>query len=335
MNEFEPVNITLSPIERRRLRQITKYHENANAINLKRRTKYLEQKEKATPEKDYKFKSFTDVLTGLTEQHKKTTTSFLQSAFKILDTDNFEKTLQNADNVITKFRDCDINANSKKAYYQAVLIGRTDNNIEIPPDQLKKYLIYFEELKLDGYEISKLKRETEVIPEFKTLLELIKTKFGNHSREYLLISIYSEITARDDFHLKLVRSVKETTDETINFLVMPLNIKQNCKIILNKFKTMGDKHPTVNFELSPDLSIGLRIYKNTANLDYCDFMFNKHNGELINRIFKSVGLVGNINTLRQMKASLSNGLSNQIRAEIAHDMLHSTNAQTQYLRKFK
>lgn len=323
----------LTAIEKRRIRQNARYLGKKDEINAKRRASYLAKITAAIPEREWRFKTYDEVFARLTPQHKITTKSHLQSAFNILDTDNFEKTIQTAPDVIQKFRDADINANSKKSYFQALLIGKTDNEILIPEDALQKYLTFFEELKLDAYDITKAKKETEIIPEFGSFLELVKTKFGEFSKEYLLIKLYSEVTARDNFYLKIVRSNKETNDENQNFLIMPMNVKQTCKIVLNKFKTQGDKHPVVREDLTVDLSIGLRRYKNNEKLEYGDFIFNKLNGELVGRIFKSLGMTGNINTLRQMRASTSENLTNKEKAKLANSMMHSTNAQQGYIRK--
>ena len=320
-------------IERRRRLQRENYQKNKETINQKRRLRYLAKTMK-TPEREWKFNTYEDVFHGLTDKHKESRKYHLLNVFKILETDNFEKTIQNGEQVITKYRNVELPINSKKTYFETLLIAKTDNNIEIPEFTNKLYLTYLEELKLDSLDATKKKQQNETIPEFTKLLELVKTKFGDNSKEYLLIKLYEENTARDNYYLQLVRNENQATDINTNYLVIPINVKQVCKIVLNTFKTRGDKYPVVNVKLSQELSTGLRRYKNITRLDYGDYIFNKSNGELIKRIFSKVGINGTINTLRQMNASKSIGLTNKEKSEIAHKMNHSINSQKHYLRTF-
>ena len=332
-------NEYLDKDEKRRIRQREAYQKNKEKINEKRRLTYLAKMAK-TPEvieREWHFKTFDDVFAGLTEQHKKTTKAHLQSAFKILNTENFEKTANMADEVISKFREADIPANSKKAYFQAFLIAITDNDITLPDEIKSAYKIYFEELKLDSQDVSRIKQETVKVPEYGDFLEKLKEKFGEFSKEYIIIKMYEENTARDDYQLKIVRAESEAKDPNTNYLVMPLNVKQCVKIILNTFKTRGDKHGVVNKPLSLPLSLAIRRYKINNKIADGGMLFGnlKSNGELVKHCFESVGETGTINTLRNMKASQTADLSNEEKAKTASEMNHSVNAQKQYIRKFK
>lgn len=325
-------NPTLTAIEKRRIRQNANYHAKKDLINAKRRAVYLAKTVVIIPEPEWRFKTYDEVFAGLTEQHKKTTNYHLQSAFKILGTDNFEKTIQNADEVIAKFREADINANSKKVYFQSLLIGKTDNEIIVSNDALHKYTAYFSELKLDAFDISKRKQATEIIPEFGHFLELVKSKFGEYSREYLLIWLYSELTARDNYYLAIVPSLKMTENPEQNFMVIPKNVKQPCTVVLNKFKTDGI-YPAMIQKLTMELSMGFRRYILNAKLDYGDYLFNKKNGEMVARIFNAVGYPNKtINTLRQMRVSQNVEMTNGEKSQLATNMMHSTNVQGRYVR---
>jgi len=332
-------NEYLDKDEKRRIRQREAYQKNKEKINEKRRLAYLAKTTKPPEvvEREWYFKTFDDVFTGLTEQHKKTTRIHLQSAFKILNTENFEKTANTPDEVINKFRNAEIPANSKKAYFQAYLIAITDNDIPLPDDIKTANKIYFEELKLNSQDVSKLKQETIKVPEYGDFLEKLKEKFGEFSKEYIIIKMYEENTARDDYQLKIVRADGESKDPNTNYLVMPLNVKQCLKIILNTFKTRGDKHAVVNRTLSLPLSLAIRRYKINNKINDGAYLFGnlKSNGELVKHCFQSVGETGTINTLRNMKASITTNLSNEQKAKIANEMNHSINAQKQYIRQFK
>ena len=53
----------------------------------------------------------------------------------------------------------------------------------------------------------------------------IKTKFGIHSKEYLIISLYGECNARDDFDLYLIDDIESVKDDiTKNYLVRENNL---------------------------------------------------------------------------------------------------------------
>ena len=48
----------------------------------------------------------------------------------------------------------------------------------------------------------------------------IKNRFGIHSKEYLIISLYGECNARDDFDLYIVDDIELVTEDiTKNYLV--------------------------------------------------------------------------------------------------------------------
>ena len=62
-----------------------------------------------------------------------------------------------------------------------------------------KYSEQFNTLKIKSNDETKEKQETDIIESFDKYLEKIKSTFGPLSKEYVLSSLYKEVTLRDDF----------------------------------------------------------------------------------------------------------------------------------------
>ena len=57
--------------------------------------------------------------------------------------------------------------------------------------------------------------------------------------------MFFEAPCRDDYQLKIVKSVKDTTDVSVNFLVLPSGKNPQTSVVLNHYKTDGNKDDAV------------------------------------------------------------------------------------------
>jgi hypothetical protein len=223
--------------------------------------------------------------------------------------------------------------NSKIGLYQVILyiIDSFKLNIDKEPYNKQRLLLKIKDE--DRVESNKDK----LVSNWPEVLDKVKSKYGEDSKEFLIMSLYQRIPARDDFQL-LVTDKLDNYDDKINYLV--LRMGKPSKVILHHFKT-ADKYGNKSFVLSKDLSNLVNKYRIKHNILLNDYLFgNRPQTGFVSKILKSIGfddeMVYNktgISFLRKITVSNTPIDSAEEKLDLANKMGHSTNTQKGYKSK--
>ena len=171
------------------------------------------------------------------------------------------------------------------------------------------------------------------IPTFHNYLEMIKEKFGEDSKIYLLAKMYQEFTLRDDYQLLMVSSTPKDTDN--NYLVIT---RTKWRLIINHFKT-AHIHRQLNEIIPTALTRLISNYIQKNGLKIGDYLFgNEPQSAYVSACNSAIGLKGKfgINLFRQMKITdvyNDPSFSRYDKVKLAKAMLSSYSVQKIYLRK--
>ena len=216
---------------------------------------------------------------------------------------------------------------------------------KVVSEELKqKYVVLMQEFGAKSKEQIEGRQENPeyaVMP-FTEYKDKIKKLFKADSKEFLLASLYNEVTCRDNYGgIEIVDSDKQV-DKTNkkNYIVVPKAKSQKCTVIIQTYKTES-RYGTISEKVSTELSKLVRDYMAAHNLTDGDALFsNKTMSNFICDMNKKVGVVkgGGVNYLRQSKISEMLGkqvLSPKGRLELALKMRHSPVSQLKYVRQIK
>ena len=219
-------------------------------------------------------------------------------------------------------------------------------NIPIPinPDIFSKYENLVNVLKCKSMEhkdAHKNDTENAVLP-YAVYLSKIKSKFGIESVQYLIASIYNEITCRDDIASLIIISKKiDAIDKNTNYLVMPSSgvgspkgISPSGYIILQHYKT-AVLYKKKTFPLSEELTQLIRKYISTHKLIDKLFPSKFNNGltKTISDMNKKIDISGGINIIRRMKITdflKTPNLTIEDKVNFATSCFHSPSSQNYY-----
>jgi hypothetical protein len=175
---------------------------------------------------------------------------------------------------------------------------------------------------------------------YATYLSKIKAEFGEKSKQFLIASLYNEVTVRDDFDLEIVSSDREVkTNTEQNYLIVPRLVKNNCTVIIKSYKT-DKKYGAIKEKVSTVLSKQVRDWMLVNKLTDGNKLFpNKKLSDFVSTMNKSIGaMTGGINYIRQSKISevlSKHVMSDEARIVLARRMGHSPLAQLKYVRSIK
>jgi hypothetical protein len=223
--------------------------------------------------------------------------------------------------------------NTKLTTIKTILTVINDMDIKLNKkifDDLKKYM---DLLTREINDEHKVKQETIKVMTFKEYIELVKNKYGEQSKMYLIANLYSELTLRDDFQLEILDKVPKVLDH--NYLIIN---KQNCRIIITKYKTEG-VYGKISVLASKKLSNLIKQYIATNNLQIGDYLLgNQEQSKYINYHNEKIGVNGAVSLMRQMKITeMLNDpkISKEDMIILAEKMKHSPIVQLTYLRQMK
>lgn len=146
-----------------------------------------------------------------------------------------------------------------------------------------------------------LKKAQERLPLFSDFMENVKGIYGEDSKEFLLISLYHELTARDDFSMLLISPTYKASISTFNYCVVALH--KPVEVILNQYKT-AKKYGPIRVTLSKEVSKRIKRYINEYGLQYGQYLFAQSSlSSFVGSILERCGLKGSISTLRRMMVS--------------------------------
>jgi hypothetical protein len=231
--------------------------------------------------------------------------------------------------------------NSKKGFFQAIVY--VIDHLHIPVDDAvkEKYKVLMQVY------VGNSKKQTDsrksdpafaVMP-YSTYMNKIKAEFGEKSKQFLIASLYNEVTVRDDFNLEIVSSEREVTTGTQNYLVVPRLVKNNCTVVIQSYKT-DKKYGIIKEKTSTVLSKQIREWMVTNNLTDGNKLFpNNKLSDYVSTMNKSIGaMTGGINYIRQSKISevlSKHVMKDEDRILFGRRMGHSPLAQLKYVRSIK
>ena len=145
--------------------------------------------------------------------------------------------------------------------------------------------------------------------------------------------MYKEVPVRDDFQLEIVKSLKDASDDDLQYIIIPTNPKTPVVVFINKYKT-ASKYGPIKETLTATLSILVRNFIVLKNRTYGDFLFGtrKQNTDFVSKMNREVDIQGSINLIRHMIASAFN-ISDAERTALASKMRHSPLMSLNYIRK--
>ena len=265
--------------------------------------------------------------------------------FKLFECDELDKILFNFEDTIKAIENFRMISNidklygssTKKEFYQMILIIIDMFNLDIPNNGKDEYLKRFNELKFEiaNKAIEKIDDEEEAVYDFDEYLTVIEQKYGIDSKEYLISYLYYEITARDNFYLKIIENEDDIKDRTKNYLIY----NSKMYIILYNYKT--NKYDSKKYLLSDILSKLIKNYIVKKKLEFNDYLFNNKNlTQFIYNFNKKIDYKITINSYRHMKASKNLDTQEKIndtkhRVELAYNLGHTTEATMKYKRIIK
>jgi hypothetical protein len=250
---------------------------------------------------------------------------------KLTKCDNLVDCLKDPKEISKIIDDSSYAINTKKSLYQTIIF--IIDNLKLPysvatfNDYKKHFEIYKGKSTKEGIE-----KTYESLITFPEYLKLVREKWGENSKMYLLGRLYDQVTMRDDFQLMIVSKSADVTDDK-NYLVVPKS--GLLKVVMNVFKT-SNKYKIEQIKLDESLSKLLREFMKKNNLKQGDYLFgSKKLTSYISNNNQLIGVKGGTNTYRHMKTTeiLSDpDLTEEQRIEVSLKMAHSPLSQLKYVR---
>lgn len=322
-------------VDAQKARSLAYYHKNAETINSKRKATYVSKKQK----KQTKFEIYSENI-----YFKFIDTLKIKESTKITYRGNLCRVLdllgdQDLVDVITQDKltnlidSSNFEYSTKKNMYMNMLCILNKMEIELDAPIFDNIIKYMAELDRQYTLLHMEKQKSEVVISFPEYLEKVKNYFGESSTMYLLASMYSEATMRDDFQLLILNELPKELKQ--NYIILGEN---QHTLIFTKYKT-EKKYETITIILSEALTELIDKYIEINKLKENDYLFGNHlQSPFIRYNNKLLGLDIGINKLRQMRITdLINDKSVPITEQfkLAKDMGHSANLQLHYLRNLK
>ena len=177
-------------------------------------------------------------------------------------------------------------------------------------------------------------KKLAVIP-FTEYHKRILDFFGKDSKEYLIASLYNELTARDDFGCMRILRIIPYDNGSENILFID-HRKEKCHITLDNYKTHNIYGKIIR-RLSAELCSLIVSYTERNRL--VGFLFPEEIesglGAFITDMNKKVGVDSGINGIRHMVVSeflQKPDLTAEMRLNFSAGMMHSESTQQKYRR---
>lgn len=157
----------------------------------------------------------------------------------------------------------------------------------------------------------------ERLPLYSDFLENVLGIYGEDSQQYLICSLYKELTCRDDFSQLLITPAYKRSISTYNYMVVRPH--HPVEVILNQYKTCK-KYGEMRVTLTTAISKKIKKYINQNSIQYGDYLFPQSRlSGVVSSILQRCGLQGGISTLRRM--IVSEHYNNKDNSDDDHDEL--------------
>ena len=234
-----------------------------------------------------------------------------------------------------KYEDEHYSINSQKGMVQAVLFCFTISKIPLTDAVKIKYDDLFSVYKMKSIDENTEKQINKVVLTYDEYINKVLTQYSKTSKQYLIVMMYKEITARDNFGtLKIITSHTENTDPKQNYIVNPKTRGSNINIIIQDYKTKGI-YGIQDIQTSDELTELLRKYIKKNKLAEYLFPKNLKYGlcDAVYELNKKIGVDGSINAIRHMVVSdaLNDpNITPEARLLLSKSMMHSPIIQSRY-----
>lgn len=210
--------------------------------------------------------------------------------------------LENPLETLEKIKSSDQTESIKEAMIRSIpCIYKILADREIPNEIMIPYKKEMQDYKNKYLRSITIKKAQERLPLYTDFMENVKGIYGTESQEYLLVSLYKDLTCRDDFSQLLLTPKYKASISTFNYMV----VRQNhpVEVILNQYKTAKLYGP-IKVTLSPETSIRVKRYINAHKLQYGQYLFPQQRlSGFISKMLSRCGLQGSISTMRRMMVS--------------------------------
>ena len=239
-----------------------------------------------------------------------------------------DMTVKTAKPMIEAIDKSDYSIATKKIMVQTLLVMITKFELKVPVKSIEDFRHYLNVLKIKSEDETKQKMD-ESVPTWSDYLAKLKAEYGTSSKEFLLASLYKELTVRDDFQLQIVKTLPKELEG--NYIVVKPTY---CTIVISTYNT-SDAYGVIQHRLPKALSGMIRSY--IASHGDMQYLFGSAKlSPFIAQINKKIGFNTGVNLLRHM--SVSEVLNDpkvtpEERATLAETMKHSIATQAKYRRE--
>ena len=224
--------------------------------------------------------------------------------------------------------------NSKKNLMESLLFSLDKCDIILDIEIRTKYQDYYEKLKIissDELQIQKTSKMNSVM-HFDEYRNKILEKYGENSKEFLIVKLYENCCCRDDYgKMKIVDTMEKTTlNKSQNYLVLN---STECNICIQNYKTSKNKEP-IYVSLLNDTRILLENYIKNNNIK--DVLFSsKRLSPFVTKMNKTININGGINYIRHSVVSSTLNtidITPNERLQLSKKLLHSPITSLNYIR---
>jgi hypothetical protein len=229
--------------------------------------------------------------------------------------------------------------NSKKGLFQSIIYLIDKLKINVTKKIRAVYLEQFERYKIQSNTEDRQKGLNDEILDFNIVIDRIKNKFKEDSKQYLLIMMYNAVTCRDNYsNLKIIENRNDVKPKQ-NYVLVPKNKSILATIILQVYKTAKKEGSIIEETCDKTLSSLIRDYISAKKLSYSDPLFGQTKlSGFVGAMMRNIGIEkGSINYIRTSKLSTelagANIMDAATRLKFAKLSQHSAITQLRYLRK--
>ncbi len=276
------------------------------------------------------------------ESTQKTYLTDIKRFFKISACEDLRVCFRKPQQMIDVILNSDYAINTKKQTLQIIVVlidqFKVFELIKVSKKNAKKvsdlFQYHFAEHKEKSTELNDTRAEMK-IPTFSQYLSKVKTEYGENSKEYLIILLYSVLTLRDNFKAMKIIQNKNENNGIDNFLLLKnVNNKTFLTFYINDYKTKGKYNKFVFNKFTGELKKRILDWIAEKKLNYGDYLFGKSPlSPFISNLNKILfsDTIGGVNLLRHIRVSETDpNLSFAERNKLAANMLHSLATQKKY-----